>query len=379
LPDTRSKRRARSANRLAALIAGVVVVLGGAGTARIGNADGGDTATPASAGSAAAAPSTARTGTGNLSVNQTYRRDWAGVVDIRVTTTTTSPGPLGLPTTQEAQAEGAGVVFDKNGDILTDEHVVSGTRTATVTFGDGVTAKAKVIGTDPSTDVAVIRVSAAASELHPIAFADSESARVGDPVVAIGSPFGLPQTVTSGIVSAVGRSIPAPNEFTIVGAIQTDAPINPGNSGGPLLDGRGDVLGLADQIETGGTAPGAEGQSAGIGFATPSNTVANVAQRIIAGRPVAHAYLGVSLNSASAGGAEVASVQSSSPAAKVGLKPRDIITAVNGKPVKSAQQFIETLDFYSPGQTVTLTVRRGGGTGAIKVKLGTRPRTVSGG
>jgi putative serine protease PepD len=262
MPDTRSKHRALSANRLAAVIAGVVVVLGGAGTVLIANADGGDTATAASAGSAAPAPSTARTATGNLSVNQTYRRDWAGVVDIRVTTTTTSPGPLGLPTRQEAQAEGAGVVFDKNGDILTDEHVVSGARTATVTFGDGTTAKAKVIGTDPSTDVAVIRVSAAASELHPIAFANTESARVGDPVVAIGGPFGLPQTVTSGIVSAVGRSIPAPNEFTIVGAIQTDAPINPGNSGGPLLDGRGDVLGLADQIETGGTAPGAEGQSA---------------------------------------------------------------------------------------------------------------------
>jgi putative serine protease PepD len=238
----------------------------------------------------------------------------------------------------------AGVVFDKKGDILTDQHVVSGARTATVTLGDGITAKAKVIGTDPSTDVAVIRVSAAASQLHPIPFANSESARVGDPVVAIGSPFGLPETVTSGIVSAVGRSIPAPNEFTIVGAIQTDAPINPGNSGGPLLDGRGDVLGLADQIDTGGTAPGAEGQSAGIGFATPSNTVANVAQRIIAGRPVAHPYLGVSLNSAFAGGAEVASVQSSSPAAKVGLKPRDVITAVNGKPVKPAHQFIETLD-----------------------------------
>ena len=139
--------------------------------------------------------------------------------------------------TQQTQGEGAGVVYDTKGDILTDEHVVDGATSVTVTFEDGRKAAAKVLGTDPSTDVAVIHVNVPASELHPIPFADSSSAQVGDPVVAIGSPFSLPETVTQGIVSAVGRSITAPNNYTITGAIQTDAAINPGNSGGPLLDG----------------------------------------------------------------------------------------------------------------------------------------------
>ncbi len=141
-------------------------------------------------------------------------------------------------------------MYDKNGHILTDEHVVAGATSVKVKFQDGYTASAKVLGTDPSTDVGVIQVNAPASELHPIPFADSSAATVGDPVVAIGSPFSLPETTTTGIVSAVGRSITAPNNYTITGAIQTDAAINPGNSGGPLLDASGHVLGLNDQIQT---------------------------------------------------------------------------------------------------------------------------------
>jgi putative serine protease PepD len=223
----------------------------------------------------AAVPSTlptSLTSTRGMSINQIFRQDGPGVVDI-VVTSNVSGGLFGG--TQQTQGEGAGVVYNKNGDILTDEHVVNGATSVAVTFEDGYKARATVVGTDASTDVAVIHVNAPASQLHPISFADSATAQVGDPVIAIGSPFSLPETVTAGIVSAVGRSINAPNGFTIIGAIQTDAAINPGNSGGPLLDANGDVLGLSDQIDTNNTNPATgEGSSSGIGFAVPSNTAA---------------------------------------------------------------------------------------------------------
>jgi S1-C subfamily serine protease len=215
-----------------------------------------------------AAIPTSFTGTRGLTVNQIFRNASPGVVDITVTTTSNSGG-FGFPGgSQQSQGEGAGVVYDTKGDILTDEHVVSGATSVKVKFQDGRTADAKVLGTDPSTDVAAIQVNVPSSELHPIPFADSSAATVGDPVVAIGSPFSLPETTTTGIVSAVNRSITAPNNYTITAAIQTDASINPGNSGGPLLDASGRVLGLNDQIQT------QSGSSAGVGFAVPSNTVA---------------------------------------------------------------------------------------------------------
>src|SRR5581483_7497222 len=231
-----------------------------------------------------------------MSINQIYRTASPGVVDIRVTSVNNSGsfGPFGG--SQQQQGEGAGVVYDTKGDILTDEHVVAGATKVSVSFQNGHTAPAKVLGTDSSTDVAVIHVDVPASELHPIPFADSSNAQVGDPVVAIGSPFSLPETTTTGIVSAVGRSIQAPNNYTIPGAIQTDAAINPGNSGGPLLDASAHVLGLNDQIQTN------SGSSAGVGFATPSNAVRRIADAIIAGHPVKHAYVGVELNGDSTGG-----------------------------------------------------------------------------
>jgi putative serine protease PepD len=303
------------------------------------------------------------------SVGQIYRQDAPGVVDITVTQNSGGNGFFG--SSQQTQGEGAGAVYDTKGDILTDEHVVDGASSVTVTFQNGQKAPAKVLGTDPSTDVAVIHVDVASSQLHPIPFADSSAAQVGDPVVAIGSPFSLPETVTEGIVSAVGRSITAPNNFTIEGAIQTDAAINPGNSGGPLLDGNGHVLGLNDQIQTN------SGSNSGVGFAIPSNMVSRIANEIIAGRTVKHAFVGVFLNSSTAGGAEISSVQAGSPASDAGVRPHDVVTAINGKQIASTQQFIETVDGYSPGQTITLTIKRGGSTQTLKLTLGTRPAQQS--
>jgi len=321
--------------------------------------------------SASSIPSSFSTQARGLTINQIYRKAGPGVVDITVTAQTSSGFPFG---SQQTQGEGAGVVYDTKGDILTDEHVVDGATSVTVTFENGKKVGAKVLGTDPSTDVAVLKVNVPASELHPIPFADSSAAQVGDPVVAIGSPFSLPETVTQGIVSAVGRSITAPNNFTITGAIQTDAAINPGNSGGPLLDAKGEVLGLSDQIETNNATPTGQGSSSGVGFAIPSNTVAHIANQIIAGIPIKHAYVGVYLNSSSSGGAQISSVQGGSPASAAGLEPGDVVSAIDGKAITSTQQFIETIDTYSPGQTVTLTVHRGGSTLTIKLKLGQRPQ-----
>jgi S1-C subfamily serine protease len=315
---------------------------------------------------------TSLTSTQGKSINQIYRQAGPGVVDITVTSTS-SGGFFGG--NEQTQGEGAGVVYDKKGNILTDEHVVDNASSISVTFEDGFKVGAKVVGTDPSTDVAVIHVDAPASHLHPIPFADSSTAQVGDPVVAIGSPFSLPETVTSGIVSAVGRSITAPNNFTITGSIQTDAAINPGNSGGPLLDGNGRVLGLADQIETNNTTPTGQGSSSGVGFAVASNMVQRIANEIIGGHPIKHAYVGVLLNGSSTGGAQVSQVTPNSPASRAGLRAGDVVTAINGKAMSSTQQFIETVDTYGPGQTITLSVKRGGSTQSIKLTLGTRPNT----
>ena len=327
-------------------------------------------------GSAQSEPTAIRT-TGGMTINQIYKSASPGVVDILVTSQSQSPS-LGFfggggSTTQKSEGEGAGVVYNSNGDILTDEHVVAGATSVKVTFQDGQTAPAKVLGSDPSTDVGVIHVNVPSSELHPIPLANSNDAQVGDPVVAIGSPFSLPETTTAGIVSQTGRSIQAPNQYTIPNAIQTDAAINPGNSGGPLLNANGQVLGLNDQIETNNTTGSGEGSSSGVGFATPINADARVANEIIAGKTVQHAYVGVELSGSSAGGAQISVVQPGTPATTAGLESGDLITAIDGHQITSTDQFIATIDNYSPGQTVTLTIKRAGQTKQITVKLGVRP------
>ena len=318
---------------------------------------------------------TAFSSSGGMSINSIYKSAAPGVVDIVVTSKSSGSSGGGLfgGGSQVQEGEGAGVVYNSQGDILTDEHVVAGATAVKVTFQDGKQVSAKVLGSDPSTDVGVIKVNVPASELHPIKLANSNAAQVGDPVVAIGSPFSLPETVTSGIVSQTGRSITAPNGFTIAGAIQTDAAINPGNSGGPLLNADGQVLGLNDQIETNNQNAGGQGSSSGIGFATPANTDANVAGQIIAGKKVQHAYLGASFPRSSLGPAQIGCVQPGGPGAAAGLKVNDLITAVGSTKVSSAEQFIATLANYAPGQTVKLTVQRQGQEKKLQVKLGSRP------
>ena len=356
---------------LSAALAGAVIALA------VSSGGNNRTVTVAQPARGATVPSslpTSLTANKGLTVNQIFREAGPGVVDIVVTSNAGSGGFFGSP--QQTTGEGAGVVYDTKGDILTDEHVVNNATAITVTFEDGYKTSAKVVGTDASSDVAVIHVDAPASQLHPIPFADSSTAQVGDPVVAIGSPFQLPETVTSGIVSAVGRSIQAPNSFTIPGAIQTDAPINPGNSGGPLLDANGHVLGLADQIETNNSTGGGQGSSSGVGFAIASNMVNHVANDIIGGQQVQHAYVGVFLNGNSTGGAQITSVQGGSPASNAGLHQGDLITAINGTAITSTQQFIETVATFRPGQTIALTVKRGSSTAHLNLTLGTRPNTA---
>ncbi|MBV8942323.1 MAG: trypsin-like peptidase domain-containing protein [Solirubrobacterales bacterium] len=321
-----------------------------------------------------------------LSVSQLYRRSDAGVVDI-TTSSTQSSGIFGFGR-QRTEGEGAGVVFDKRGDILTDEHVVSGANSVTVTFPTGRKAKATVLGSNTGADVAVIRVHVPASVLHPLPFANSAGVQVGDGVIAIGSPFGLPNTVTTGIVSAVGRTITAPNQFTIANAIQTDAAINPGNSGGPLIDSNGQVIGLNDQIETNNTNGQGQGSSSGVGFATPSSSDVHIATRIISSGKAQNAYVGVSLDPTVQGGAAISKtaqptasgcqqspIVPGGPASKAGLKPGDLITAVNGKRVTSVDQFVGTVAGYAPGDIVTFTIKRSGQTLHVNVKLGAQPKS----
>ena len=296
------------------------------------------------------------------SLTQLYKNVAPGVVDIIVNTKSSGFGDQG------ATAEGSGFVVDTSGNIVTNDHVVTGATAIKVRFQDGKSVKATLVGTDPSTDVAVIKVNVAASDLHPLTFASSSAVEVGQPVAAIGSPFGLPETLTSGIVSAVNRTITAPNNYSISGAIQTDAPINHGNSGGPLLNASGQVIGVNAQIESD------SGGNDGVGFAIPSDAVKSVADTIISGGKVQHAYLGVTIATVSSGsGAQVSAVKAASPASTAGLKAGDVVTAIDGTAVTTADDLTAKISAHQPGDKVTLSVTRNGSTLKLDVTLGTRP------
>jgi putative serine protease PepD len=355
----------RSSRTLPVLALAVAVGAGGGAGAAVAALHGGDSTQTRTITTSAGSAAPIASKTGGLTVSQIYQQVKQGVVDIKVTSSTTQDTPFG-PSSGKSQAEGSGFVIDKQGDIVTNDHVVSGASAIQVTFADGTKASAKVVGTDPSTDLAVVRVSGVdASKLQPVSFGDSSASHVGDGVVAIGSPFGLPDSVTTGVVSALGRTMQAPNKYTITGAIQTDAAINHGNSGGPLLNSSGQVIGVNAQIESD------SGGSDGVGFAIPSNTVKKVAQQLLSGGKVTHAYLGVELTGT--GSPTVASVKSGSPAANAGLKTGDAITAIDGKAISSSDALITDLQGHTPGDKVALTIRRGGTSSTVDVTLGAQP------
>jgi putative serine protease PepD len=278
-------------------------------------------------------------------------------------------------------AQGSGFVYDEDGHIVTNQHVVAGASRISVSFWTGAERPATVVGTDPSTDLAVLHVDARRSLFEPLRLARSGAVRVGDPVLALGSPFGLEGTVTSGIVSALHREMTAPNTFTITDTIQTDAAINHGNSGGPLLDRHGRVIGVNAQIES------ESGGSDGVGFAIPSNTVRSIADQLIATGEVEHAYLGIRMEPTPRGVA-VTQVLPGTPAADVGLKAAtgttlvdgqrqptggDLVIAFDAEKVTSAVALQSAVDAHRPGDKVTLTLLRGGSRRTIEVTLGVRP------
>jgi putative serine protease PepD len=298
-------------------------------------------------------------------VAELYKRSAASVVEITVTSSGQASPLGGGGGTQQAQ--GSGFVYDTDGHVITNQHVVDDAESVSVAFPNGKTYSATVVGSDPSTDIAVLDVDAPASVLKPLELADSAGVEVGDGVIAIGSPFGLEQTVTTGIVSALHRQITAPNNFSIDDAIQTDAAINHGNSGGPLLDMDGDVIGVNSQIES------ESGGNDGVGFAVPSNTVAKIADALISDGSVEHAYLGVATADASGEGAALSEVRSGTPAARAGLQNGDVVTKLDGESVGSADELRRLIDAKSPGDEVELTIERNGSTKTVSVTLGTRP------
>src|SRR5436190_5607557 len=331
-----------------------------------------------------ARPASSNLGSAALTPRQIYKRDAPGVVNVRaqIVQRVSSPFDFG-PQEQQGVASGSGFIVNGNGDILTNAHVIEGASRVTVQFENDKTADAKVVGKDTSTDIALLKVDPKDQKLHPLALGDSSHVVVGDPTIAIGNPFGLDRTLTTGVVSALQRRIEAPNGFSIDHVIQTDAAINPGNSGGPLLDAAGRVIGINSQIATGGAGNG----NVGIGFAVPINTAKRVIPQLEKSGTVQRAYLGITgltidrsldrLNLNSSDGVLVQTVQPGSPAAKAGLKGGqtqanldgsdialggDIIKKIDGRNVKSMDDVSSQVDSKKPGDTVTLDVVRGGQT-----------------
>jgi putative serine protease PepD len=353
-------------NRVLVAIAAALIAGGGAGAAVYALAAGGSTKTVTDR-IAAAAP-VANVSSSALTVGAIYKASAKGVVEIDSTLSGSSSGSSPFPgggTGGASSAEGTGFVYDNQGHIVTNQHVIDGATSIKVTFGDGKTYTATLIGSDISTDIAVLKVNAPASELSPLTLGDSSNVAVGDGVVAIGDPFGLDDTVTSGIVSAVDREIQAPDNTPIEGAIQTDAAINHGNSGGPLFDLAGNVIGITAQIESD------SGGSDGVGFAIPSNLVKSIADQLVATGKVAHPLLGVD-PAAAANGVKIASVASGGGADKAGLKAGDVITAFDGTTITSVTKLRAVIATHAPGDSVTVTYLRGGSSHTAHVTLGTR-------
>src|SRR4051812_13115245 len=251
---------------------------------------------------------------------------------------------------------GSGFVISSDGYIVTNAHVVEGSNgQIKAKIGDGKTLAAKLVGQDASTDLALLKVNA--TNLKPLALGDSSQVQVGDPAYAIGNPFGLDRTLTTGVISALQREIQSPNGFSIDDVLQTDAAINPGNSGGPLFNGAGQVIGVNSQIEsTGSSSSGGQPGNVGIGFAIPSNTVKAVVAQLKATGKVTHAYLGVQSQNASGAGAQVAAITSGGPAASGGLRVGDVITSLGGKTVDDSTALSTLVDQHKVGDSVEVKV-----------------------
>jgi S1-C subfamily serine protease len=336
---------------------------------------------------------------GAMTARDLYKRDSPGVVFIRadvVQQSQPSPFDFGMPQTQRGTATGSGFVLDSGGDILTNAHVVDGAVKVTVQLADKQVVDARVIGKDVSSDIALLKIDPDGLNLTPLELGSAKDVQVGDPVIAIGNPFGLDRTLTTGVVSALQRRISAPNNVGIDNVIQTDAAINPGNSGGPLIDAAGRVIGINSQIETGGSGTG----SVGIGFAVPIDTAKEILPQLKSNGKVQRAYLGVSsltidgslkaLNLPTRSGVLVQTVQAGSPAAKSGVQAGaqsaqlgetylvlggDIIQAVDGKPIATSDDLSSLISSHKPGDTVRITLLRDGKKLTVATKLDSRPNS----
>src|SRR4051794_22161966 len=310
----------------------------------------------------ASTPNQARRRSGGAeSISDIYKRVSTGVVFIQA----------------GQSATGSGFVYDDQGHIVTNDHVVEEANSFEVRIGaDTKPIPAQLVGKDPSSDLAVLKVDPGAVQggLKPLELGDSQALEPGDQTIAIGSPFGLEGTVTSGIVSSLGRTITAPNNFPIADAIQTDAAINPGNSGGPLLDGNGRVVGVNSQIKSG------SGSNSGVGFAVPVSTVKFVVPQIQNGGKVERAYLGVrNGDTQDLSGAVVGGVVAGGPAAKAGLQDGDKITEIDGRKITGSDDVSSAVAARKPGEKAKVTVERRGQRRTLTVDLGTRPDTPAGG
>ena len=382
------------ANVLSGVLGGLIVLVIGAVLIATDVIDTGDTKTVVRE-TSITQPTATSTGTEGRSVRDIYKQEGRGVVFIQSNGVTTDSGsPFGTP--EQGTATGSGFVVDGDGTIITNAHVVEGADSVQVRFAEnGEFIDADVKGVDVDTDIAVLKIDPSkAGDLTPIPLGDSSKAQVGDPVIAIGNPFGYSRTVTTGIVSGLQREIQAPNGFTIPDVIQTDASINPGNSGGPLLDANGRVIGINSQIATGG------GQgSVGIGFSVPINTAKKLLPDLKAGEAVEHAYLGVQmqdvtnqlaedLNLASDKGALVVEVTKGSPAEKAGMRGGrtetaqgvaaggDLIVAVDGKSVRDSSEVANAISQKRPGDKVEITYYRGDSKKTVTVELAKRPNSA---
>jgi putative serine protease PepD len=357
-PDT------RRSHFLAGLLGALVVALPLLGLA-IGGAFSSTTSTngagaPATSPSVAAAPAPIAPARSATDVSALYERVSPGVVSVDVTTA-------------QGGGTGSGFVLDRNGYILTNDHVVDGAQTVRVHFGEGPGVSARVVGTDPSTDLALLKVDPAGRTLTPLTLGSSKTLKVGQPAIAIGSPFRLEGTLTTGVISALGRTIQAPNNFTIDGVVQTDAAINPGNSGGPLLDADGRVVGINAQIAT------STQSNSGVGFAIPIDTAKQELAKLRAGQQIKRGYLGIETGDAATGtGAIVGAVVPGGPADQAGLQPGDRLLSIGGHAVTSSGDVVAAVAGIEPGHEVKIGVRRGSDERTVTVRLGARPAQAQG-